>query len=217
MKVMSLFQTHICHHLLQTVEKALMERDKQLDTAQTELNTLKETLPEQLEAAKNEGKQAGFEEAKVQFEKQYEADKEDYINKLNEFYSDALKKIDDVKAAIDAIDEQIPSTVIGFVKTLIGAERKINDSFAANLIKQNLSRLHEYRDLKFKVNPEDLEATKEALGDYEVTSDVSIPKGAVIVDSKSGEIALDADTMIKDLEQEINAQLAAAEDSKSDN
>ena len=35
--------------------------------------------------------------------------------------------------------------------------------------------------------------------------------------SKSGEIALDADTMIKDLEQEINAQLAAAEDSKSDN
>lgn len=200
-----------------TVEKALMERDKQLDTAQTELNTLKETLPEQLEAAKNEGKQTGFDEAKVQFEKKYEVEKSDYLNQLNGFYKNVLAKMDEIKASIDALDEQIPSTVIGFVKTLIGAERKINDSFAANLIKQNLSRLHEYRDLKFKVNPEDLEATKEALHDYEVTSDVSIPKGAVIVDSKSGEIALDADTMIKDLEQEINAQLAAAEDSKSNN
>ena len=200
-----------------TVEKALMERDKQLDTAQTELNTLKETLPAQLEAAKNEGKQAGFEEAKVQFEKQYEAAKEDYLNKLNEFYSDALKKIDDVKAAIDSIDEQIPATVVGFVKTLIGEERKINDNFAVNIIKQNLSRLHEFRDIRFKVNPEDLDVTKAALPDYEVTSDISIPKGAVIVDSKSGEIALNVDTMIKDLEQEINAQLAAAEDSKSDN
>lgn len=200
-----------------TVEKALMERDKQLNAAQTELNTLKETLPAQVEAAKNEGRQTGFEEAKVQFERQYEVEKSDYLNQLNGFYSNVLAKMDEIKAAVDALDEQIPSTVIGFVKTLIGAERKINDSFAANLIKQNLSRLHEYRDLKFKVNPEDLEATKEALGDYEVTSDVSIPKGAVIVDSKSGEIALDADTMIKDLEQEINAQLAATEDSKSDN
>ena len=200
-----------------TVEKALMERDKQLETAQTELRTLKETLPEQFEAAKEEGRQAGFEEAKVQFEKQYEADKEDYLNKLNEFYSDALKKIDDVKAAIDAIDEQIPATVVGYVKTLIGEERKINDNFASNIIRQNLSRLHEFRDIKFKVNPEDLEITKKAMPDYEVTSDISIPKGAVIVDSKSGEIALNVDTMIKDLEQEINAQLAAAQDSKSDN
>lgn len=200
-----------------TVEKALMERDKQLDAAQTELNTLKETLPEQFETAKAEGKQIGFDEAKVQFEKQYEADKSDYINQLNGFYNNVLDKMNEIKASIDALDEQIPSTVIGFVKTLIGTERKINDNFAANLIKQNLSRLHEYRDLRFKVNPEDLEATKAALPDYEVTSDVSLPKGAVTVESKSGEISLDADTMIKDLEQEINAQLAAAEDSQSNN
>ena len=196
-----------------TVEKALMERDKQLDASQTELNTLKETLPEQLENAKNEGKQAGFDEAKVQFEKQYEAQKEDYMAKLTEFYNNALKKIDELKASIDALDEQIPSTVVGFVRTLIGAERKINDEFAVNLIKQNLTRLQEYRDLKFKVNPEDLETTKAAMKDYEVISDVAIPKGAVVVDSKSGEISLNADIMINDLEQEINAQLRAAKES----
>ena len=115
------------------------------------------------------------------------------------------------------MDEQVPATVIGFVKTLIGEERKINDSFALNIIKQNLSRLHEFRDIKFKVNPEDVEITQAGLPDYEVSGDVSVPKGAVIVDSKSGEIALNVDTMINDLEKEINAQLTAAAGSQTEN
>ena len=200
-----------------TVEKALMERDKQLDTANTELETLKSTLPEQLAASKEEGRQEGYEQAKVEFEKHYEAEKADYMAKLDAFYKDALAKLEEVKSSINAIDDQIPATVIGFVKTLIGEERKINDSFALNIIKQNLSRLHEFRDIKFKVNPEDVETTQAGLPDYEVTGDVSVPKGAVIVDSKSGEIALNVDTMINDLEKEINAQLTAAAGSDTEN
>lgn len=200
-----------------TVEKALMERDKQLDAANSELETLKTTLPEQLAASKEEGRQEGYEQAKIEFEKHYEAEKADYMAKLDAFYKDALAKLDEVKSSIDAVDDQIPATVIGFVKTLIGEERKINDSFALNIIKQNLSRLHEFRDIKFKVNPEDVETTQAGLPDYEVTGDVSIPKGAVIVDSKSGEIALNVDTMINDLEKEINAQLTAAAGSDTQN
>ena len=200
-----------------TVEKALMERDKQLDAANSELETLKSTLPEQLAASKEEGRQEGYEQAKVEFEKHYEAEKADYMAKLDAFYKDALAKLEEVKSSINAIDDQIPATVIGFVKTLIGEERKINDSFALNIIKQNLSRLHEFRDIKFKVNPEDVETTQAGLPDYEVTGDVSIPKGAVIVDSKSGEIALNVDTMINDLEKEINAQLTAAAGSDTQN
>ena len=200
-----------------TVEKALMERDKQLDTANSELETLKSTMPEQLAASKEEGRKEGYEQAKVEFEKHYEAEKADYMAKLDAFYKDALAKLEEVKSSINAIDDQIPATVIGFVKTLIGEERKINDSFALNIIKQNLSRLHEFRDIKFKVNPEDVETTQAGLPDYEVTGDVSIPKGAVIVDSKSGEIALNVDTMINDLEKEINAQLTAAAGSDTQN
>ncbi len=200
-----------------TVEKALMERDKQLDAANTELEKLKTTLPEQLAASKEEGRQEGYEQAKIEFEKHYEAEKADYIAKLDVFYKDALAKLDEVKSCIDALDEQVPATVIGFVKTLIGEERKINDSFALNIIKQNLSRLHEFRDINFKVNPEDVEITQAGLPDYKVSGDVSIPKGAVIVDSKSGEIALNVDTMINDLEKEIYAQLTAAESSQTQN
>ena len=200
-----------------TVEKALMGRGKQLDAANTGLETLKTTLPEQLAASKEEGRQEGYEQAKTEFEKHYEAEKADYIAKLDVFYKDALAKLDEVKSSIDAVDEQVPATIIGFVKTLIGEERKINDSFALNIIKQNLSRLHEFRDIKFKVNPEDVEITQAGLPDYEVSGDVSVPKGAVIVDSKSGEIALNVDTMINDLEKEINAQLTAAAGSQTEN
>lgn len=200
-----------------TVEKALMERDKQLESANTELETLKSTMPDQLAASKEEGRQEGFEQAKIEFQKQYEAEKADYMAKLDGFYKDAVTKLSEIKSSIDAIDEQIPATVIGFVKTLIGQERKINDSFALNIIKQNLSRLHEFRDIKFKVNPEDVQITQAGLPDYEVSGDVAVPKGAVIVDSKSGEIALNVDTMINDLEKEINAQLTAAASSQTEN
>ncbi len=200
-----------------TVEKALMERDKQLESANTELETLKSTMPDQLAASKEEGRQEGFEQAKIEFQKQYEAEKADYMAKLDGFYKDAVTKLGEIKSSIDAIDEQIPATVIGFVKTLIGQERKINDSFALNIIKQNLSRLHEFRDIKFKVNPEDVQITQAGLPDYEVSGDVAVPKGAVIVDSKSGEIALNVDTMINDLEKEINAQLTAAASSQTEN
>lgn len=200
-----------------TVEKALMERDKQLESANTELETLKSTMPDQLAASKEEGRQEGFEQAKIEFQKQYEAEKADYMAKLDGFYKDAVTKLGEIKSSIDAIDEQIPATVIGFVKTLIGQERKINDSFALNIIKQNLSRLHEFRDIKFKVNPEDVQITQAGLPDYEVSGDVAVPKGAVIVDSKFGEIALNVDTMINDLEKEINAQLTAAASSQTEN
>lgn len=200
-----------------TVEKALMERDKQLESANTELETLKSTMPDQLAASKEEGRQEGFEQAKIEFQKQYEAEKADYMAKLDGFYKDAVTKLGEIKSSIDAIDEQIPATVLGFVKTLIGQERKINDSFALNIIKQNLSRLHEFRDIKFKVNPEDVQITQAGLPDYEVSGDVAVPKGAVIVDSKSGEIALNVDTMINDLEKEINAQLTAAASSQTEN
>ncbi len=200
-----------------TVEKALMERDKQLEESNNQLNTLQETLPQQLEEAKQDGIKEGFEQGRVEFSKQYEAEKSDYIVKLEEFYKNAIDSLENIKKSIEEIDEQIPATVVGFVKTLIGEERKINDNFALNLIKQNLSRLHEFRDIKFKVNPEDLEVTSAGLKDYEVTGDISIPKGAVLVESKSGDITLSVDTMIKDLENEINAQLESAKSSQSNN
>lgn len=200
-----------------TVEKALMERDKQLEAANSELETLKTSLPEQLEVSKEEGRQEGYEQAKLEFERHYEAEKDDYLAKLDVFYKEALAKVDEVKSAVYEIDEQIPATVLGFVKTLIGEELKINDSFALNIIKQNLSRLHEFRDIKFKVNPEDVEITKAGLPDYEVMGDVSVPKGAVIVLSKSGEITLNVDTMIDDLEKEIDAQLKAAGSNQTEN
>lgn len=196
-----------------TVERALMERDKQLEAKEAELVNLQNSMPAEIEKAKEEGRKAGYEEAKVEFAKTYEAEKADYLSKLDNFIQEALKKLDDINNAINAVDEQIPETVIGFVKSIIGVERKINDKFALQLIKENLSKLSEYRDISFSVNPEDLEVVSKGLPDYKVNSDISVPKGAVLVHSKSGEITLNSDKMIEELEKEINAQLRVIEKS----
>lgn len=196
-----------------TVERALMERDKQLEAKQAEFLDLQNSMPAEIEKAKEEGKKAGYEEAKAEFAKAYEAEKNDYLSRLDNFIQEALKKLDDINNAINAVDEQIPETVIGFVKSIIGAERKINDKFALQLIKENLSKLSEYRDISFSVNPEDLDVVSKGMADYKVVSDVSIPKGAVLVHSKSGEITLNSDKMIEELEKEINAQLRVIEKS----
>lgn len=195
-----------------TVEKALMERDKQLEAKTSEFDALNESLPEKLETAKEEGRQAGYEAAKTEFEKSYEAEKNDYMEKLDNFMKEALSKLDAIKSSIDALDDEIPATVLGFVKTLIGEERKLNDAFALNLIKQNLSRLNEFRDISFSVNPDDEETVRQGLPDYKVTGDMSVPKGCVAVHAKSGEITLDSDNMIADLEKQINAQFTASKD-----
>lgn len=192
-----------------TVEKALMERDKQLEAKIQELEDLKNSIPEQIEAAKEETKSNAFEEAKQEFAKDYEVQKEDYASKLDGFINTANQKLEEIKATISSFDEEIPQAVIGFLKTIIGEERKINDKIVLNVIKENLSRLSEYRDIEFVVNPEDVEVVTNGMPDYKVTGDISVPKGAVVVNSKSGEITLNIDTMIKDLEQQINAQIGS--------
>lgn len=198
-----------------TVEKALLERDKQLEAKENEFTELQNSIPEKVEQAKNEGKTTGFDEAKNEFAKSYEAEKADYMSKIDNFIKEALKKIDEINNSLNSIDEQIPAMVIGYVKTIIGSERKINDEFALKLIKENLSKLSGYRDISFSVNPDDLETVKNGLTDYKVESDISLPKGAVIVHSKSGEITLNVDNMIKDLENEINAQFRVIEKDKA--
>ena len=196
-----------------TVEKALMERDKQLDSKTQEFDNLNATLPDQLENARKEGYQAGYDEAKAEFEKHYQAEKDDYMAKIDNFMAEALKKLDEIKASVDSLDDQIPDTVIGFVKTLIGQERIINDDFALNLIKNNISKLQTYKDVSFSVNPEDVEIVQKGMPDYKVDGDNSIEKGCVIVHSQSGEFSLNVDDMIKDLEEQINEKLTAAKDS----
>ncbi|MBQ3033171.1 MAG: hypothetical protein IJD28_02225, partial [Deferribacterales bacterium] len=66
---------------------------------------------------------------------------------------------------------------------------------------------------RFSVNPSDVEVVKQALPNYVVSSDTSIDKGCVKVHSRIGEVSLDSDTMIADLERQINEEFGSSQNS----
>lgn len=193
--------------------RVLAEKDAALEAKNKEIEDAASQLPAKLEEARAAGSEEGYKRGEAEFSKKYEADRNDYLAKLDAFNKEAAAKLDEVSSTIKAIDEQISDTVLGFVKSIVGAERKLNDKFVVNLIKNNLKRLNELKDVRFTVNPVDLDTVKKELPDYVVSSDTSVEKGCVRVHSRVGEVSLDAGIMIADLERQINEELGASENS----
>ena len=194
-------------------EKSLAEKDALIQSKIQEIDDINTAIPAKLEEAKALGYQDGYAKGEEDFSKQYEADKNHYLAKIDDFNQKTLAEITNISSIIKNIDESIADTVLGFVKVIVGAERKINDSFAVNLINNNLARLKELQELRFSVNPSDVEVVKQAFPNYVVSSDTSIDKGCVKVHSRIGEVSLDSDTMIADLERQINEEFGSSQNS----
>lgn len=186
------------------LEIKLSEQAAIIQGKDKELEELNAALPGRLEVAKEEGRTEGIKEGEEQSRKVYIAQKEDYLANIDTFNKEALGKLNEIDNTIKSIDDEMGKTVIGFVKSIIGVERKINDTFVIQLIKANLNRLRDLKIIKFVANPDDLGVMKSAFADYTIETDVSVPKGAIKIISKAGEVDLDSSSMIADLEKQIN-------------
>lgn len=186
------------------LEIKLNEQAAILEEKNKELEELNASIPGRLEVAKEEGRTEGIKQGEEQSRKAYIAEKEDYLSRIDAFNKEAIGKLNEIDNTIKSIDDEMGKTVIGFVKTIIGVERKINDTFVIQLIKANLNRLRDLKIVKFVSNPDDVGVMKAAFADYDVETDASVPKGAIKIISKAGEVDLDSSTMIADLEKQIN-------------
>lgn len=175
-----------------------------IDEKNKELETLNTSLPSQLVTAREEGRKEGIADGEERSRKDYFAQREDYMSKLDTFNQAALGKLDEIDKTIKAIDEEVGKTVLGFVRSIIGAERKINDAFVVQLIKANMERLRELKVIKFVANPADVAVLKSVFTDSVIDADASVAKGGIKIISKAGEVDLDSSTMIADLEKQIN-------------
>ena len=194
-------------------EKNISEKEAALDAKNKELEEAAAALPSKLEEARAAGSAEGYKRGEADFSRKYEADKNDYLAKLDAFNKETTDKLNEILSTIKAIDEEISETVLGFVKSIVGAERKFNDKFVVSLIKNNLKRLNELQDVRFSVNPADFDIVKAALPDYVVYSDSSVEKGCVKALSRVGEVFLDSGTMVADLEKQINEEIGSSEKS----
>ncbi len=186
------------------LEAKLTELQEQFDKLSVEHNALVESEPAKLEEAKKAGYDEGYEVAKTDCNTAYEASKDDYMAKLDEFNNTSIATLNRLEETINDFDSNLGGIVLGFVESIIGEERKLNDEFVIGLIKKHMSKLVGLKDVSFAVNPEDIEVVKNAFPDHVVSTDTALVKGSVRITSNIGDVNLNPDELIKELAIQIN-------------
>ncbi|MDR2104123.1 MAG: hypothetical protein LBP51_00025 [Deferribacteraceae bacterium] len=197
------------NELLKQIDE-LNSQNSQLLSENRELEAKLAETPSLCEKAKNEGYQA----AKKDFDRMqravYEADKADYLQKMQESWEAAAQEIKKVDEKIAEIDELMPDIVLGYVKDIVGTERVLNDGIIVNVVRQALDHLKDLQQIVFSVNAADAQIIAEKFPQYGVSIDAAVPKGSVKVRTKIGEVSLSIDNWMENLRKQIDEQLTAA-------
>jgi len=175
---------------------------------------------EELEQARSEGRKAGFADGLAQGKKEgrqeadrvYEAQQQDYLNKLEQAYKDVLEQVSVYKEAASQLDEALPEILISMVRDIVGEERKINDDIVASVAKKSLSHLRELEKVVFLVHPDDLEKMKESFPDYETKPDKSVQKGSLKVSTNIGQMDFCIERMLEEFVGKIHEEFSPSEE-----
>lgn len=160
----------------------------------------------------NEGLEKGRAEGRAEAEKQYQADKKDYIDGLQSAYTQAIESLSAFSSAVDQLDEALPNILISMVTDIVGEERKINDKVVASIASKSLGHLRELEKVIFLVNPDDVESMKEAFPDYDTEPDVNVEKGSLKVSTNIGEMNFSIDRMLEEFVERIHEEFSPTEE-----
>ncbi|MDR2870300.1 MAG: hypothetical protein LBV04_07615 [Deferribacteraceae bacterium] len=203
------------------LKEQLAARDQEMEELRKKLAAL-EGLPAEVEKARQEGFTRGRAEgeasgtatakaaADAEEKRRYDGEKADYMQTIQTSWNEVLTEIKKYDDAVKSMDEQIPEIVVGYLRELIGTERKLNDGFVVNLIKSAISKLTDKQQLVFTINPDDVDIVTEAFPQYGVSIDSSVQKGGVKIQTKTGNVDLSVEAWIDSLEKQINEQLKTA-------
>lgn len=187
------------------IDENVITKDKHEEILQAEKAEVKKS-------AFDEGYKSGLEEAKLKYEKAYEVERKDYLDKIDSQMKNAIKELAEIKETIQSFDEGLPSIVLGFVKEIIGTERKINDNIIVSFIKEGLTRIREMEDITLIINPVDEDIVTENFKEYKIETEVSMIVGSFKVKTRVGTIDFSIKTMIANLEKSINEKFTTSKD-----
>jgi flagellar assembly protein FliH len=171
---------------------------------------LKEEVEKARKIAIEEGYKKGFEEAKTQFNKKYEAEKNDYLENLKSFMDKAINELNEIKSIINSFDTEVPQIVLNLVKEIVGTEKKLNDELIISLIKENIDNLLNFDEVIFLINPDDESIVKEHYPNYKIEVDPTIIKGGFKVKTNIGNIDFSIEHSLKLLENSINEKFKSS-------
>lgn len=175
---------------------------------------IKEMCKAEYERGFAEGVKKGMADEAAQGRKQYEKDRKDYIDMLEDTYKEVISRTSVFASAVKELDSALPEMLTHFLETLIGAERKTNGKLVVSVIRKSLASLHELSHVVFKVSPDDLETVRLAFPDYESQADPALARGSVKISTNIGEMDYTVETMLENFKKLIHEELESSETDK---
>jgi len=163
----------------------LIKLQMQIEDGQKEFEA---RLQKETNDAYEKGKKEGYENAKNDFEKDFNHSKEQYLNsikKLEDLYNTFNQKIENLKNELTEVSLEIAKEVIE--KEISKNSQEIAYSLAVKLLEE----LKDATKIDIKVNSQDYEYIKNKFSEktnIEISKDDAISKGGVILFSNIGNI-----------------------------
>ncbi|MGE4317671.1 MAG: FliH/SctL family protein [Deferribacterales bacterium] len=176
---------------------------------------------EELEAIRKEayqkgmadGLSRGIADGEQKARREYEAQKSDYLAKLQETYNSVLAEMDVYKKAVAQLDEELPDMIASMVTDIIGTERKLNDKLVVSITKNSLQHLKEMDKIIFMVNPDDVGTMTDVFPEYETQPDRTVVKGSLKVQTNIGELNFCIQKMLEEFVDRIHEEFSTPEES----
>lgn len=175
------------------VEDANREAVRIIDEANAIADRLiceaKEKALEEREAAKEEGRNEGYEEGKNNAIKEYES----ILNEASITRDDAVKEYSNI---LNSVEEDVVSLVMKITRKVIETEMKTNRKVILNLVSEAIKKTSNRDNLVIKVSRDDFSYVREkedvikemveGIGALETKEDPSLDAGSCVVETHYG-------------------------------
>ncbi|MBK1972809.1 flagellar assembly protein FliH [Campylobacter sp. TTU-622] len=198
------FQPSFVEDLLKKTDEMssnIIKLQMQIENQENEFNN---RLNSELENAKEKFTQEGYNNAKIEFEKE--------LNELKERYLKSILKLDEASKNLDSFIEknkkELADTAIDIAKEVILKEVEDNSSkIAYSLAKDLISELKGAGEIDIRVNCNDYDYLKSEFKNdlnIKITLDDAISKGSVVILSDLGNIESSLNQRLEKIKRMIN-------------
>ncbi|TKX32576.1 flagellar assembly protein FliH [Campylobacter aviculae] len=198
------FQSSFVEDLLKKTDEMssnIIKLQMQIESQENEFNN---RLNSELENAKEKFSKEGYEQAKLEFQKE--------LDELKDKYLKSIAKLDEACVKLDSFIEKnekdLADTAIDIAKEVVSKELESNSSKIAYALAKNLvSELKGASSIEIKVNSNDYDYLKEHFGEFshiKVSLDDAISKGSVIILSDNGNIESDLNSRLVKIKKMVN-------------
>ncbi|HEF2146682.1 TPA: flagellar assembly protein FliH [Campylobacter coli] len=198
------FQPSFVEDLLKKTDEMssnIIKLQMQIESQESEFNN---RLNSELENAKEKFSKEGYEQAKVEFEKE--------LNDLRDKYLKSVSKLEEacvnLNVFIEKNEKELADTAIDIAKEVILKELENNSSkIAYALAKDLINELKGAGSIEIKVNSVDYNYLKEHFSEnshIKITLDDAISKGSVIILSDSGNIESNLNARLIKIKKMVN-------------